>query len=327
MVRQDDGIDAEINGNDGVLERLHPLEHKLAGPDAPEPGDVGSGDRGIEHLREQVADRAPGRGERRELQRPRREQVAPPPRIHGHARERAQGELRRNRQAIADIAQANAANRGIDREDEGVVAGEFGALHQRLARHPVAPHVELEPAPRIGRDLGECLDRGCPEGRERVGNPDVAGHLRDRGLAHVMHHPGEPRRAEGEGQGGSLTEHLHRAVDLGDITQHPRRELHPRIGLDRSSKRELGAGGTIGVVEHRSRHAAHCESADVSDARAPLEPGLPAGERAIPASDEGQDLARSRQSSIDHGDSSCHAVRCIRCLSADALSEADPLVS
>ena len=155
----------------------------------------------------------------------------------------------------------------------------------------------------------------------------AAGHLRDRGLAHVMHHPGEPRRAEGEGQGGSLTEHLHRAVDLGDITQHPRRELHPRIGLDRSSKRELGAGGTIGVVEHRSRHAAHCESANVSDARAPLEPGLPAGERAIPASDEGQDLARSRQSSIDHGDSSCHAVRCIRCLSADALSEADPLVS
>jgi hypothetical protein len=98
----------------------------------PRSHEMSSGPMRVEHLRQQVADRAARRGERSELQRSRGEQVAPPARVQGHLRERADAELRRDRQAVADVTQANAPHGCVDREDESVVARLLGALHESL---------------------------------------------------------------------------------------------------------------------------------------------------------------------------------------------------
>ena len=88
-----------------VLDVLHALDHDLAGPEVADDSQVVVADgrvhRGVEHL----PHRAAGGRQRRELELGRREEVVPPPGAGDRVDDRPDGELRRDREAVALIAQ------------------------------------------------------------------------------------------------------------------------------------------------------------------------------------------------------------------------------
>ena len=133
--------------------------------------------------------------ERRELERRGGEEVDPPCRPGDRVDDGAGRELRRDREAVALVAQARAGDGRVDREEEGVEAGGCRAAGELVRDLAVAHHVELEPVAAVRVRGLHVLDRGRAERRE--GERD-AGSARGAGagdLALGLHQAGEARSA------------------------------------------------------------------------------------------------------------------------------------
>jgi hypothetical protein len=112
-------------------------------------------------------------------------------RVAGAVEEGAQRQRGRDREPVADVAQPRTADRGVDGEHEGVVAGRCGALHEVLGGGAVSPQVELEPLAGLRCGRRDVLDGGGAHRGERVRDVELLRHGRDGGLAGVVHHPRE----------------------------------------------------------------------------------------------------------------------------------------
>ena len=143
----------------GILDVLHALDDELARPHAADHVEVVERDRRVHRRVEQLADGAAGRRQRGELERRGGQEVPPPPRARDRVDDRAERELRRDREPVALVAQSGAGDRGVDGEVQGVEAGRRGPPGELVRDLAVAHHVELEPvaAVRVGRL--DVLDR------------------------------------------------------------------------------------------------------------------------------------------------------------------------
>ena len=173
VVGEDDAVDAEVDEALGVLDVLHALDHDLARPDLADDLEVLVADRRVHRGVEQLADRAAGRRQRRELELRGREEVVPPPRPRDGVDDRAEGQLRRDREAVALVAQARARDGGVDGEHERVEARGGRAAREPVRDLAVAHDVELEPVASVRVRRLDVLDRGRAEGRE--GERDAGG--------------------------------------------------------------------------------------------------------------------------------------------------------
>src|SRR5690606_28700257 len=83
-------------------------------------------------------------------------------------------EVRREGEAVLDVALAPPEQRGVDGEHESACAGSLGTTHERLGGAAVAIDVELEPD-RAGGGGGDLLDRGVRQRREREDRARITG--------------------------------------------------------------------------------------------------------------------------------------------------------
>ncbi len=149
MVGHHDRVHAVVGGAAGVLGGQHTLEDQRQPAAFTEPGEVGPGQSGVELLAGVLGDaRTPlartvtgGHQGRVEIDR---------------------ADLRRDGEAIAQIAQSAADPGGVDGEQQGRVAGRLGAFHQGGEGLPAAQPVELEPE-RAGGGLGDVLQGAAGE--------------------------------------------------------------------------------------------------------------------------------------------------------------------
>src|SRR5690606_31290714 len=75
-------------------------------------------------------------------------------------------QVRRQREAVLDVALAATEQRRVDGEYERARSGSLGTAHERLGRAAVAIDVELEPDG-TGRGGDDLFDRGVRQRRER----------------------------------------------------------------------------------------------------------------------------------------------------------------
>ena len=245
VVGEQHAVGARVDHPERVVHALHALDHELARPGVAQPFDVGHGQRGVEHPVDHLF-RGAARRERRERERLGGEQVEPPVGVHRAVDERLEREGGRDREAVADVAEARPARRGVHGEHEGVVARRRGALDEVLAERPVAPEVELEPQPGVGGGGGEVLDGRGAHRRQRVGHADLLRDRRHRALALGLHHPGEAGGGEREREGGALAEDVAAGVDRRHVVQHRRAGTRP-------GRTPPGRGGATARRQRRRR--------------------------------------------------------------------------
>jgi hypothetical protein len=120
-----------------------------------------------------------------------RKEIEPPGGTVGSVQHGLRGQRRRDRHAIADVAQPGPAHRGVHRDHQRIHARLGCTVDQRQGLLPVGPEVKLEPVAAIRRCSGDILDGSGAHGGERVGD---AGRGRGPGagvLALGLHHPGK----------------------------------------------------------------------------------------------------------------------------------------
>ena len=265
MVGERDRVDAHRREGPCVLDVLDALHDELARPLLLDPGEVLEGHRRVEHRVEELGDgprpvAVGGEGERLG-----REKVEEPRRSCHKPGEGPPRELRWDHEPVALIAQTCACDGDVNGDDEGVVAGDGGALDERHRAFAVLPHVELEPvAPERVRGL-YVLDGCRAEGGERERYAREPGRRRARDLSLGAHHPGEARWRDAKRKRDGVAEDRRRGVDLRDIAQYSRMELDVLEGGARSREADLGLGGTLGVVKGSLGRAPLRECAKVGD--------------------------------------------------------------
>ena len=194
---------------------------------------------------------------------------------------RAQRQRRRNRHAVAGVAQPRPGHRDVDRDQQCVEAGRGGASHQRHRAVPILPHVELKPVAALrvrGRDV---LDRGGAQRRQRERDAGPCRRVRAGDLALGVHQPGEPGRRDAERQRDRLAEHMPAGVDLRDVAQDRRVKLDVAERLAGPRQRQFVLGRAVGVVERRFRGPALGDPAQVLDRQRVVESALGAVSRGL----------------------------------------------
>ena len=174
VVRQGDPGHARGDGLLGIGDGLDPLQHDRAVPDRTQPLDVVPRQRRIElrlhlagerHRRPAVVDALVD--DVRERDRFGAEEIERPAGMERAVEDRLESDLRRQREAAADVALASPEHGGVDREPQRLVPGRRRTLDQLTHETPVAPRVDLEPLGTVA-DGCDLLDRPCRNGRQRV---------------------------------------------------------------------------------------------------------------------------------------------------------------
>ncbi len=132
------------------------------------------------------------------------------------ARQVDRTDTRRQPKAGASLAVAHAAGGGVHRQHQGLVAGSFGALHQRLGEAAVVLQVQLKPqraAARVGQNgLRHALQRHAGLGAEH--------HARAQGscgIGHGQFAVGVRHALEGHGR------------QQDGVRQRAAQQLHPGV--------------------------------------------------------------------------------------------------
>ena len=257
--------------------------------------------RGVHRGVEQLADRAAGRGERRELELGRGQEVPPPPRARYRVQHGAERDLRRDREAVALVAQPRAGHGSVDGEVQRVEPGRRRPADQLVGDLPVLHDVELEPVPAAGVGRLHVLDRGGAEGRQRERDAGRAGRAGAGGLALGVHQPGEAGGGDTERERAWPAEDRRRRVDGGDVLEYGRVELHVLERLAGAGQGEFTFRRAVGVVERGPRRAAPGDVAQVVDGQRRVETALARVELRLLEPHELEDLARLRDLAIGHG--------------------------
>jgi hypothetical protein len=201
VVGQHDAVDPEIGEDLRVGHVLHALDDELAGPHRPDHVQVAEADRRIHRLVQQLAHGAAGGGQRGELELRRGQEVVPPPRPRHGVEHGAQRELRRDREAVARVAQPRSRDRRVDGEEQGVEPGGRGAAREVVGDLPVTHDVQLEPVPAVWVGGADVLDGRRAERGQRERDSGGAGRGGAGPFALGVHEPGEPGRRDPERQG------------------------------------------------------------------------------------------------------------------------------
>lgn len=146
-----------------------------------------------------------------------------------------EGEVGRHVEGVGAVALAAAEARGVDGEDDGLVAGGAGAAQEGEGEGAVAGEVEVEQAERAG--AGDVLQGGGGEHGEDEREGGGAGGAGDGGLAvrvgELLHgHRGDQERGREAAQRGQDE----RGVDGADRDEDARAE------------QDGGEGGQVGAV-------------------------------------------------------------------------------
>src|SRR5690349_1905190 len=152
VVRERDGVDAGVGGEDGVGDGLDAFEDDGAVPDGAEPVDVGPGEGGVE-LGVDVVGEGDGRcavadvaaGDVGEADGVAAHECPGPCGVEGPVDEGGGSDGGGEGEPAADVAFAAAEDRGVDGEHECLVARGGGALDHLGDEAAVAPGVDLEP--------------------------------------------------------------------------------------------------------------------------------------------------------------------------------------
>ena len=203
VVGQGDRLDPVFDGELGIVDGLHALEHDRSVPDRAEPLDVVPRQRWVELRRDLLGegDRPRAvvvvaadlrRGDVGEQDRLGSDEAPRPARVDDAVDDRVESELRRHREAAPDVAFPAAELGGVDGDDERLVAGGRGPLDHVAHQSAVPPDVHLEPTASVPVRGGDLLDRTSRHRRQRVRH---AGSLRRPGDGQLALRVGDPRVA------------------------------------------------------------------------------------------------------------------------------------
>ena len=301
VVGEHDAVYPEVDELLGVRDVLHALDDDLPRPDLPDDLEIFVADGRIHRGVEQFADGPSRRRERRELQLGCREEVDPPPRAGDGVEDRADRQLRGDRESVALVSQARAGDGRVDREHERVEARFGGTAHEAVGDVAVAHDVELEPVAPGGVGGLDVFDRGRAERRQRerdAGGPGSAGPRR---LALRLHETREAGRRDAERQRARSPEHLCRGVDVLGGAQHVGMELDVLERLTRSRQRQLPLGGAVGVVVGGFRRAPLRDALEVVDREGTLETTPGGIQLGLLELHEFEELGGLGQLTLDHG--------------------------
>ena len=280
---------------------LDALDDDLARPQRADDVEVREADRRVHRGVEQLADGAAGRGQRGELELGSGQEVDPPPRPRDRAGDGAQGQLRRDGEPVALVAQPRARHRGVDGEEQGVEACGGGPAGEPVGDLPVPHDIELEPVA-AGRVGGlDVLDRGGAEGREAEGDAGCCRRGGTRDLALGLHQAGEAGRGDAERQGRGAAEDLAAGVGFGGAAQDRGAELDVPERLPGAGQRDLLLGGAFGVVEGGLRGPAPGDGAQVVDRERRLQAALLRVQLGLLEPHQLEDLGWPGELTLDHG--------------------------
>ena len=184
----------------------------------------------------------------------------------------ADGELGRDGEAVPLVAQPRSGDGDVDGDEQGIVSGLGGPVDQRHGAVPVLPHVQLEPVAAVGCRGGDVLDGGGSHGGQGEGDPGRGGGARPGALAFGLHHAGEARGGNAEGQLDPFAENLPAGIDGRDIAQDGRVELQSGERASRAGQGDLGFCGAVGVVERGFGCASLGDAAQVADGQGRVQP-------------------------------------------------------
>ena len=211
----------------------------------------------------------------------------------------AGGELGRDGEAVPLVAQPRSGDGDVDGDEQGIVSGLGGPVDQRHGAVPVVPHVQLEPVAAVGRRGGDVLDGGGSHGGQGERNPGRGCGGRAGALAFGMHHAGEARGGDAEGQLDPFAEHLPAGVHGRDVAQDGRVELQPGKRASRAGQGNLGFGGAVGVVERGPGRASLGDAAQVVDGQCGVQPASCRVDRGSLELNQGTQVAGTWELALD----------------------------
>ncbi len=198
-------------------------------------------------------------------------QIVPHPgRVAQDVEDLRRPEARRNRHPGAQVALAVPLHRHVDRQAQSVIAALAAALDEAPVELGVAQHVDLEHLRPRGRGA-DVLDGVARQRRQGVEGPRPVGGPRHRHLPLPMK---QPRHAGGRQQDRPIdlhAQHGRRQVGRRDVDQIARHQVDFAERLGVAPHRALVLGGAIDVLEHRCRHPAPGQAAQVGDVVAAVE--------------------------------------------------------
>ena len=272
VVRDDDPVDAVLDGETGVLVGQDALEHERQRRPAPDRREVRPGQAPVEVTSGGCRSRRPRRAPWAAWSGPSSSTKLPS----------GDGQV----EAGAEVALAVAEDGQVDRQDDRAVAGRLGPLDEAPGPARVGLGVELEPADAVGRRGGDVLDRRGRHRRQGERDAGRGGGAGRRELG-VRDGPGRgpPSGRSPTGSARRRAEHRRRRVDATDVDEDARPEPAPaprRVGL---GERLLVPGAAGDVVERAAGPSARAAS------------GLELGERDDPREVERRVDRRHRRAS------------------------------
>ena len=200
-------------------------------------------------------------------------------------------QLRRQREAVPDVALAASGSGDVHRGHEHGVAGGGGALNEFAHQAAVALHVELKPERPVA-DRRHRLDGAGAHRGQAVGQAGAGGGARHGQLAAGIGDAGEPGRSQHQRDGQRLPQQGGGGVDDRHVAQDPRREAPAAVRGGVGAQRHLVLRTAVDVAEHAARQPAPRQQAQLGDVHRPRAQPLAAG---TPATAEAHDRAQGLQ--------------------------------
>jgi hypothetical protein len=176
----------------------------------------------------------------------------------------------RNREAVPDIALANADERTVDAQDQGPTAGYPRPLDECAGRVPIPPHMNLEPQ-RAGSLRRHRLDRAAPIHAEDVGRPRLAGGARRLDLAARPAEASHPRRRHQDGAREPVVQHGDGEVPTRHVDEGPGTEGEALERLTVPANGHLVPRPSVDEVEDHARQAPPRSAPQILDRQVPYE--------------------------------------------------------
>ena len=184
--------------------------------------------------------------------------------MEAHLDDVAQGHLRGDGEAVADLLGAVGEGGGVGEEDEGLHPGGLGAVEELLAQLILGGVVELEPEAAPG-DLGDLLDGGGAHGTEDEREVVVLGGLGEELAGPRPHQALEADGGHAEGGIVGLAEELCLLVGTLEVAEVAGLEEHVADVGCVARDVDVGEASCREVVEGKARHAAAGAGSEVLD--------------------------------------------------------------
>jgi hypothetical protein len=239
VVGDDDGVDAVVEGQAGVVGVQDSFQQNGQTSLPAEPGEIAPGEGGVREQSCPEANGGRGIGLRR-LRETRAED-----RIAEVVRESVAKKEWKVR--MLEIAFAPSEHGGVESNDERGVSGLFRALQQAGGEFVIFAPIELEPPRGGGHGVGDFFKGARRHGTENEGDTQGCGGAGDGNFGVRMNDVLHADGAEQNGRGKSMAEEVDGEVALGNVAQHAR-DNPPAIKSGEVGARAAFAAGASGDV-------------------------------------------------------------------------------